>query len=111
MTPEEASLLYTKYIADGTRIEQNLAIFSNEELTKLMNQSNTIQTASIKQYATNIENGKKDIHNVLNAALKPNELMEHSKKHSMYDKVTLDVSSIDRAPYDTIFLNRESLLN
>jgi hypothetical protein len=90
--PEEASLQYTKCIADWTQIEQNLAIFSNKELTKLMNQSNAIHAASAKQYATNLENQNKLNQDILDASLKLDEVMKLiSEKHSIYDKVTLDV--------------------
>jgi hypothetical protein len=86
MTPEGASILYTKCIADLARIEQTLGIFSNDELTKLMNQSNAIHAASAKQYATNLENQNKLNQDILDASLKLDEVMKlNSEKHSKND--------------------------
>jgi hypothetical protein len=59
MTPEEVSLTYEKYITDGKCIEENLAIFSNEQLANLLNQANSIHAASTNQYAKNLETKKK----------------------------------------------------
>jgi hypothetical protein len=80
MTLEEVSL------------NENIAIFSNEQLITLINKSHNIQAAALKQYAKNLENVKKsnkeeDILDKYNTVAKRIKLSEHS----MYDKVTLDV--------------------
>jgi DNA-binding LacI/PurR family transcriptional regulator len=53
MTLEEVSLRYGNYI------EENIASFSNEQLTTLMNQITAIHAAAAKQLAKNLENEKK----------------------------------------------------
>jgi hypothetical protein len=87
LTLEELMLHYgecTKYV------EENIVNISNEQLTMLINNSHSIQAASIKQYAKNMENEKKSNQDILdnyNTVAKRIKLSEHS----MNDKVTLDV--------------------
>jgi hypothetical protein len=109
LTPEEVSLTYERYITDGKCIEENLAIFKNEQLATLLNQANSIHAASAKQYAKNIETEKKANQAILDKSMKLDETMKlNSKKHSMHDKVTLDVGGRTFSTFKETLMKLES---
>jgi hypothetical protein len=89
MTLEEAML---SFYESTKLIEENIVNIPNEQLSTLLHQLNALQAASARQYETNLENEKKLNQDILNASLKLDEVMKlNSEKHSIYDKVTLDV--------------------
>jgi hypothetical protein len=89
LTLEEVMLLYaecTKFVLE------NIVNISNEQLTTLIRNSNSIQSAAIKQHYQNMENEKKSNQDILNASLKLDEVMKlNSEKHSKNEVVTLNV--------------------
>jgi hypothetical protein len=93
MTLEETVLYY------GTFVKENIANFSNDLLTTIMNQSNTIQTESIKQYHKNLDLEKKTNLAILDSSQQALEkytrLSEKmnldSEKHLNDDLITLNV--------------------
>jgi hypothetical protein len=109
LTPEEVSLTYEKYITDGKCIEENLAIFSNEQLANLLNQLNSLHAASAKQYAKNLENEKKSNQAILVKSIKLGETMKlNNEKHSNYDVVTLNVGGKLFSTFKEILMKLES---
>jgi hypothetical protein len=88
MTPEEFMLQY----AECTEfVEENIVNISNQQLSTLINQSNAIQTASIKQYSLNMENEKKSNQEILDIYDRMSKKMKlTNKEHSKDDVVTLN---------------------
>jgi hypothetical protein len=87
MTLEEVMLQYgetTKYIGE------NIEMVSNEQLTNLLNQLNSLQAASVKQYDKNLEKERKSNQDILD---KYNRVAKRIKlsEHSNYDVVTINV--------------------
>lgn len=56
MTPEEVVLLYVEC---AKYVEESLGLFSNAQINTILNQSSSLQAASINKYDKNIENEEK----------------------------------------------------